>query len=454
MSAIEKLVFLDTPGHEAFSSMRLRGAQVSDIAILLVAADDGLRPQTIEVINYIMESQIPYIVAINKIDKEDLNITKIREQLASHNIIDQNWGGNSTIVEISALTNKNIDLLLNQICELSNKLSLTSDIKSLAQGTIVESYLDKQVGAIANIVIRNGVLKVGDTIVSGSMYGRIKAITNSCGSKIDYATASSVVNIFGFPSIPEAGLDFQIVQTEKNSKHAISQYINKYKRSNITKLLNKRITLDSFSHKSRLKQVNLIIKGDTQGSIEAIINSLSQIPQEKVQINILSATSGCISRKDIDLAIASKSVLIGFNTPLESSICKLATKLGINLKNFAVIYDLLDYVKQYMLNLMDVEYDKVEIGEATIKTVFNVNKGIVAGCIINQGKLKKNAHIIIYREQKLIYTGTLDSLKQMKDDIDEVIEGNECGVMCNNYNDFIKDDTIKAYELIRAKKLL
>nr|QOS04611.1 translation initiation factor 2 [Sarcopeltis skottsbergii] len=453
-STTEQLVFLDTPGHQAFSSMRLRGAQVSDIAILIVAADDGLKPQTIEVIDYIMSNQIPYIVAINKIDKLDLNITKIREQLATYNIIDQSWGGNSTIVEISALTGENIDLLLHQICELSNKLSLKSDIKSLAQGTILESYLDKQVGAVANIVIRNGTLKIGDTIVSGNIYGRIKAITDSFGSKMNHAQASSVVNICGFPSVPEAGLDFQIVQSEKNSKNLINEYINKYKESNITKILNKRITLDSFSNKSRLKQVNLIIKADTQGSIEAIINSLSQISQDKVQLNILSATSGCMSRKDIDLAIASKSVIIGFNTQLESNICKLATQLGINLKNFEVIYDLLDYLKEYMLNLMDIEYHKVEIGEATIQTVFHINKGIVAGCIVNQGKLKKKAHIVIYRNQELTYTGTLDSLKQMKDDIDEVVEGNECGVMCNSYNDFMKSDIIKAYELIQTQKFL
>ena len=450
----EQLVFLDTPGHQAFSSMRLRGAQVSDIAILLIAADDGLKTQTIEAIDYIMSNQIPYIVAINKTDKLDLNLSTVRKQLADYNIIDQNMSGNSNIIEISALTGKNIDLLLNQICALSNKLSLKFDKNSLAQGTILESYLDKQMGAVANIVIRNGALKVGHTIVSGNTYGRIKAIMDNTGSKINYATASSVVNIYGFPSVPEAGLHFQVVKSEKNSKYLINEYIHKYTESKINKLLNKRITLDSCSNKSRLKQVNLIIKADTQGSIEAIINSLTQIPQNKIQLNILSATSGCISRKDIDLATTSKSAIIGFNTNLETSISKLAKKLDLNIQKFEVIYDLLEYLQDYMLNLMDIEYDKVEIGEATIKTVFHVNKGMVAGCIVNRGKLKRNAHIVIYRDQELLYTGKLDSLKQMKDNIDEVLEGNECGVMCNNYNDFVKFDIIKVYELIQVQKVL
>ncbi|CCP38168.1 translation initiation factor 2 (plastid) [Chondrus crispus] len=450
----EQLVFLDTPGHQAFSSMRLRGAQVSDVAILLVAADDGLKKQTIEAIDYIMNNQIPYIVAINKTDKLDLNLSIVREQLANYNIVDQNMYGNSNIIEISALTGKNIDLLLNQICELSNKLSLKSDNNSLAQGTILESYLDKQMGAVANIVIKNGALKVGHTIVSGNTYGRIKAIMDHTGSKINYAIASSVVNIYGFPSIPEAGLHFQVIKSEKNSKYLINKYIHKHTESNINKSLNKRITLDSCSNKSRLKQVNLIIKADTQGSIEAIINSLAQIPQDKVQLNILSATSGCICHKDIDLATTSKSAIIGFNTNIETTISKLAKKLDLNIQKFEVIYDLLEYLQDYMLNLMDIEYDKVEIGEAIIKTVFHVNKGMVAGCIVNRGKLKRNAHIVIYRDKELLYKGKLDSLKHMKDNIDEVLEGNECGVMCNNYNDFIKFDIIKAYELIKVQKVL
>ena len=454
LSIKEKLVFLDTPGHQAFAAMRLRGAQVSDIAILLVAIDDGLKPQTIEVIDYIKSHKIPYIVAINKIDKTDFKTAKVREQLTTYNIVDKDWGGDSLIVEVSALTGENMDLLLDAICQLSNKLVLRSDESSLAQGMILESYLDKQIGPIANVVIKNGTLKIGDTIVSGNIYGRVKAIKDSFNSKIHLSKASSVVSISGFPSVPKAGLNFQVVQSEKNAKCLIDTYINNNNIYKASQVLNKRITLDSCKSESNIKQFNLIVKADTQGSIEAIIHSLSKIPQDKVQINILSATSGCISRKDVDLAIASKSLIIGFNVPCPSNLCKIATKLDVEMKNFSVIYDLLDYLKDYMLDLIDIKYNKIEIGEAIIQTVFHINKGTVAGCIVKKGKLKKDAHLMVYRNQKLVHTGILDSLKQIKDDIDEVLEGSECGVMCNSYHDFVKFDNIKVYELVEAEKSL
>lgn len=454
LSLKEKLVFLDTPGHQAFAAMRLRGAQVSDIAILLVAIDDGLKPQTIEVIDYIKSHKIPYIVAINKIDKLDSKTAKVREQLTTYNIVDKDWGGDSLIVEVSALTGENIDLLLNAICQLSNKLVLKSDESSLAQGMVLESYLDKQTGPIANIVIKNGTLKIGDTIVSGNISGRIKAIKDSSNSKIHLSKASSVVSISGFPSVPKAGLNFQVVQSEKDAKCLIDTYINNNNIYKASRVLNKRITLDSCRSESSIKQFNLLFKANTQGSIEAIIHSLSQIPQDKVQINILSATSGCVSRKDVDLAIASKSLIIGFNVPFPSNLCKIATKLDVEMKNFSVIYDLLDYLKDYMLDLIDIKYNKVEIGEAMIQTVFHINKGTVAGCIVKKGKLKKDAHLMVYRNQKLVHVGVLDSLKQIKDDIDEVLEGSECGVMCNSYHDFAKFDIIKVYEMVEAEKSL
>uniref|UniRef100_UPI003001EB0E translation initiation factor 2 n=1 Tax=Anunuuluaehu liula TaxID=3049639 RepID=UPI003001EB0E len=454
LSSIEKLVFLDTPGHEAFTSMRLRGAQVTDLAILVVAADDGLKPQSIEAIDYISNRKIPYVVAINKIDKPDINITKLKEQLANYNIVDKDWGGSSTIVEVSALTGQNIDILLSAICELSEQQALKANSNSLAEGTILEAHLDKKTGPIANLVIRNGTLNVGDIIVSGDIYGRIKIIIDSFGKKIKHAKPSSIVNVWGFSSVPQAGSNFQVAQDDKNAKYLISTNNSKSSDYNMSKLLSTRVTLESYSNKSNLKQINLIIKTDTQGSIEAIINSFSQIPQDKVQINILSATSGSISDTDIDLAITSQSIILGFNIQVSSNIYKTAEKSGVTISTFTVIYNLLDYVKQYMLSLIDIEYDKVEIGKATVQTVFHINKGTVAGCIVNSGKLRKNAHIMIYRNQDLIHNGLLSSLKRMKDDVDEVIAGNECGVMCDNYNEWAQFDILEAYELIQTEKFL
>lgn len=454
LSVVEKLVFLDTPGHQAFTSMRLRGAEVTDLAILVVAADDGLKPQSIEAIDHIIDRQIPYVVAINKIDKQNTDINKIKEQLATYKIVDKNCGGNSHIIEVSALTGKNIDILLSVICELSEQQALKADLNSLAEGKILEAHLDKQAGPIANLVIRNGTLNVGDIVVSGNISGRIKVIIDSFGAKINHAKPSAIVNVLGFPFVPQAGLDFQVAQDDKNAKQLISTNYSINRSYNISKLLNTRITLDSCSSKSNLKQINLILKADTQGSIEAILNSFSQIPQDKVQINILSANSGSVFDRDIDLAITSKSIILGFNIQVSSSIYKTAEKSDIIISNFEVIYDLLDYVKQYMLSLVDIEYDKVEIGKATVQTVFHINKGTVAGCVVNSGKLKKNAHIMIYRNQDLIHNGLLSSLKRVKDDVNEVIVGNECGVMCKNYNEWVKFDIVEAYELIQTEKFL
>nr|YP_009295673.1 translation initiation factor IF-2 [Mastocarpus papillatus]AOL58157.1 translation initiation factor IF-2 [Mastocarpus papillatus] len=454
LSSTEKLLFLDTPGHEAFTDMRLRGAQVADIVILLVAADDGLKTQTIETINYITNRQIPYVVAINKIDKQNIDLNKIKEQLATYNIVDSQWGGNSTIIEISALTGKNIDLLLSEICKLSEKLALKADNNTLAEGTILEAYLNKKTGPIANLVIQNGKLKVGDIIVSGSIYGKIKVITNSFGKRVNNVQASSIVNVMGFSFIPQAGLPFQVVQDEKNARELIKANAKISNVYSISKALNTRITLGNSNNKSNLKQINLILKTDTQGSIEAIINSFSQMPQEKVQINILSATLGPISDKDINLAATSQSIILGFNIQASSNSYKMAEKLGIIIKYFDVIYTLLDYIKKYMLSLVDPEYDKLEIGKAIVQTVFYINKGTVAGCLVNFGKLKKNAHIMIYRNKDLVYSGLINSLRHMKDNVNEVIEGNECGVMCENYNEWVKSDIIKVYELIQIEKLL
>lgn len=451
-SSLEKLIFLDTPGHEAFSHMRLRGAEVTDLAILVIAADDGLKPQSIEAINYILTRQIPYVVAINKIDKNNANSENVRQQLAEYNIIGHEWGGDSQIIEISALTSLNIDLLLSFLCKLSKQQNLSVNPNSYAQGTILETHIDIKTGVVANLIIQNGTLRIGDIVLAGNLYGRVKLIVNSSGVKLKQAGPSSVVNIWCFSSTPEAGGKFQVVSHEKYAKALINH--NRKKSNNVSNLLNARVTLESYNNKSSLKIINIILKADTQGSVEAVMNSLFQLPQEKVQINILKAQCGSISRKDLELAITSNAIILGFNIDINHSLRNIAKKEGIVIKLFNIIYRLLDDIKQYMLNLVDVEYNQLLVGEAIVQTVFNINRGTVAGCLVNSGKLIRSGYIKVYTNKELVHSGLIHSLKRIKDDVEEVFEGHECGLMCNNYNAWNCLDIIEVYEMVEKVKVL
>nr|QVY58284.1 translation initiation factor 2 [Kappaphycus striatus] len=451
-SSVEKLIFLDTPGHEAFSSMRLRGAKVTDLAVLVIAADDGLKPQSIEAINYILTRRIPYVVAINKIDKDNANSDNVRKQLAEYNIVSHEWGGDSKIIEISALTSLNIDLLLSFLCKLSKQQNLSVNFNSKAYGTILETYIDIKTGVVANIVIQNGTLRIGDIVLAGNLYGRVKLIMSSSGIKLKQAEPSSVVSILGFSSTPEAGIKFEVVSHEKYAKALINE--NAKKINHVANLLNTRVTLESYSNKSSLKIINIILKADTQGSIEAIINCLFQLPQEKVQINILTAQCGPITRKDLELAITSNAIILGFNITMNYNLRNIAKKEGIKIKLFNIIYRLLDDIKQYMLNLVDVEYNQVLIGKATVQTVFNINRGTVAGCLVNSGKLTRDGYIKVYSNEELVYGGLIDSLKRIKDDVEEVFEGHECGLMCKDYHAWNRLDIIEVYEMVEKIKVL
>nr|YP_010198410.1 translation initiation factor 2 [Gracilaria pachydermatica]UAD86826.1 translation initiation factor 2 [Gracilaria pachydermatica] len=450
----KKLIFIDTPGHEAFSSMRLRCTQITDIVILIVAADDGLKPQTIEVIDYIVSKKLPYIVAINKIDKIDINLSRVREQLANYNILSTDWGGEIEFVEISALKKININTLLTAVSNLAESINLKADPRQFAQGIILEAYLDKTKGTLVNTIILNGTLKVGDIIVSDTSYGRVKKIVNNLGHELMLAEPSSVLQVLGFYSIPQPGKYFHAVQSEKEAKKLITESSSSSIIENTRNLLNSNFKLYSCNNQANIKNLNLIIKADTQGTIDALINSFIQIPQSKVKLNILTSSLGVVSSTDLDLAFNTQAVIIAFNINITTNILNAAEKLNVHLCKFVLIYDLIDYVKNYMLDLVDPEYDKLLIGEAKVQTTFFVNKGTVAGCIVKSGKLKKNALINVYREDQLIYEGIIGSLKRIKNDVDEVIIGNECGIMCTDYNLWQPQDLIEVYELYEKPKIL
>lgn len=456
MNSNEKLIFLDTPGHEAFTSMRLRSAEVTDIAILLVAADDGLKPQSLEAIDHIISGNIPYLVAVNKMDKPAVSIDEIRDQLKKYSIANKRKDCEETIFGISALTGLNVDLLLSGICKLSNSLNLRTNLQNSAEGIIIESYLNKRIGPIATVVLKNGTLNLGDIVVAGNIYGKVKVIMVNTGIKVHSIAASSVVHVCGFTSLPQTGSKFYVVDNEKTAKYIVTNNINIYNKSNdkSKNLLNTRVTLSNYSKYTSVQKINVIVKADTQGSLEAIINAFFHIPQDKVQINIISCSSGSVFDTDVNLAFTSQSIILGFNIGVISSIRNSAERLKVVIKNFNVIYDLLDYLEQYMLSLVSPEYDQVLIGQATVQTIFHMNKRTVAGCFVNSGIIKQGANVIVYRNNVIVYEGNLSSLKHLKDNVNEITEGNECGIMCSNYTLWQELDRIKVFEIVQKKKVL
>lgn len=453
-NGVNKLIFIDTPGHEAFVTMRKRGAEITDIIILVVAADDGLKPQTIEAIKHIQSRQLPFIVAINKIDKPEASVNNVKQQLSKYSIYDQDFDSGHCIIGVSALTGQNIDLLLSSLIKLSKTQQLKSDPLQLAEGTILEAHLDKQRGPVAQLLVQNGTLKLGDVIVAANFYGKVKAIHNSLDNKVLSLESTSLANVLCFASVPPIGILFKVVPDEKMAKALVSNYTGD---NHISSLLNTRIALDDVykkGNKSILKQVNIIIKTDVQGSIDAVIHTLSSIPQEKVQINLLLVASGEISLKDIQLASTSNSIILAFNLNVSSNILSQAQKEGLILEKFKVIYDLLDYVKSHMLTLVDIEYEKQILGNAVVKNIFTINKGVVAGCFITHGKLKKNVYFNVTRKNEIQYIGIIDSLKRLKEDAEEVFVNNECGVMCKDYHLWQIEDNLEAYELKPLDKIL
>lgn len=452
-SAIKKFIFLDTPGHEAFIGMRKRVVSITDLAILVVSADDDLKPQAIEAIKYVQDRNIPFIVAVNKIDKPESDIDRVKKQLTDFDIVDINIGGSSTIIGVSALNGENIELLLSSIIALSESQNLRSDPSMPAVGIILEAYLDRRKGPVAQLLIQNGTLNVGDIVLAGNFYGRIKAIHDRENKKTKSIESVALADILCFTEVPTPGLLFQVVADEKTAKSLAASHVT----ASYFSPLDSRISLDDASPKYAkkiVKQINLIIKTSRQGAIDAIMHALSNLPQEKVQINILLVASGEVSLNDVDLAAMSNSLIFVFGLNVLPGISRYAEKRGVDVSSFNVIYDLIESIENYMLSFVDMDYEKQIIGHAEVKNLFSVNKGVVAGCFIKSGKLKKKSYFQVKRVGQKIYEGLIDSLKRAKDDVDQVFESNECGVMCKDYNLWQIGDSLECYELKSLQKTL
>jgi translation initiation factor IF-2 len=445
-----RLVFLDTPGHEAFSGMRSRGIQVTDVVILVVAADDGVRPQTIEAINYIQALNVPVIVAINKIDKEDANIENIKQELAKYNLVSESWGGDTLMIPISAKQGTNIETLLEMILLIDDVESFTADPNAMAQGTVLESYIDRTKGPIANLLVQNGTLKVGDILVAGDAIAKVRGIINSEGEKVQIAPPSSPVLIWGLSKPPSAGETFSTYYDEKEAKGLVQKTQEAYKSSNtIGQNLTETYSVSDIDIKGK---INLIIKTDIQGSVEALVNNIYKLSHPKVQIRILYASPGEITETDIDFAETSRAIVLAFNTTLASGSQKAAKNANVTIKESDVIYDLFDYVQHLIDVIVGPEYDEHPIGSALVKSVFPLGKSYVAGSLVVEGKLVQECHIKILRNKTVIYEGVLDSLKRLKEDVLEVKENVECGVFVKEFDTWFENDEIKAFNLVQKKR--
>ncbi|MEO0539289.1 MAG: translation initiation factor IF-2 [Cyanobacteria bacterium P01_A01_bin.105] len=453
-----QVVFLDTPGHEAFTAMRARGARVTDIAILVVAADDGVRPQTIEAISHAKAAQVPIVTAINKVDKETANPDRVKQELMEHGLVPEEWGGENIMVPVSAITGQNLDTLLEMILLQAEVEDLQANPDRLARGTVIEANLDKARGSVATLLIQNGTLRVGDSLVAGAVFGKVRAMIDDRNERVAEALPSFAVEVLGLSDVPQAGEEFAVFADEKEARSTADRRASEQRQSRLQQAMaSRRVTLNSLSAQAQegdLKELNLVLKADVQGSIEAILASLQQLPQNEVQIRVLMAAPGEISETDVDLAAASNAVIIGFNTTLAPGARQSADQLGVDIRDYDVIYKLLEDIEGAMEGLLEPEMVEEALGEVEVRAVFPVRKGAVAGCYVLSGKVTRNCRIRVMRGGDQVYQGNLDSLKRMRDDVKEVNFGFECGIGVDNFSAWKESDRIHAFKLVSKRRTL
>lgn len=456
---VQQVVFLDTPGHEAFTAMRARGARVTDIAILVVAADDGVRPQTIEAISHAKAAEVPIIVAINKIDKEGAQPDRVKNELMNYDLVPEEYGGDTIMVPVSAIKGENLDTLLEMILLVSEVEDLYANPDRPARGTVIEAHLDKARGPVASLLIQNGTLRVGDTIVAGSALGKVRAMVDDRGHRVEAASPSFAVEILGLGDVPAAGDEFEVFQDEKEARSVASAKTDQQRQSRLQQqaLAARRITLNSLSAKAQegeLKELNLILKADVQGSVEAILGSLQQLPQNEVQVRVLLSAPGEITETDVDLASASSAVILGFNTTLASGARQAADAAGVDIREYNIIYKLLDDIQGAMEGLLEPEMVEEPLGQVEVRAVFPVGRGAVAGCYVLSGKAIRNCNARVRRAGNVIHEGVLDSLKRMKEDAKEVNAGYECGIGMSSFHDWAEGDIIETFRMVTKRRTL
>ncbi|MFR2571375.1 MAG: translation initiation factor IF-2 [Clostridia bacterium] len=449
-----EITFLDTPGHEAFTAMRARGAQITDIAILVVAANDGVMPQTIEAINHAKSAGIPIIVAINKIDLPDANIDKVKQELMSYELVPEEWGGDTIYVPISAKKNENIDQLLEMVLLEADMLELKANPNKQAKGAVIEARLDKSKGAIATMLVQRGTLDVGDTIVVGSSIGRIRAMINDKGKKVKAAGPSTPVEIMGLTEVPQAGDVFYEVKNEKMAKHLIERRKRQAREKAINAVT--KVTLDNLftqMEEGKLKVLNLIVKADVQGSVEAVKQSLEKLHNEEVKVKVIHSAAGAVNQSDVTLAKVSNAIIIAFNVRPDVTAKEMAEKEEVEIKQYSVIYQVIEDVEAAMTGMLDPKYEEKVIGNVEVRQTFRIsNVGTIAGAYVLNGKVERNAGVRVIRDNIVIHDGKLATLKRFKDEVKEVTKGFECGMQIENYNDLKEGDIIEVYIMEEIKR--
>ncbi|MBC8053077.1 MAG: translation initiation factor IF-2 [Sphingobacteriaceae bacterium] len=451
-----KITFLDTPGHEAFTAMRARGAKVTDIAIIVIAADDSVMPQTREAINHAQAAGVPIVFAFSKVDKPGANSDKIREQLSAMNILVEDWGGKYQSQEISGKTGMGVDLLLEKVLLEAELLELKANPNKRATGTVIEAALDKGRGIVTTVLIQAGTLRVGDPILAGSFSGKVKALTNERGQKVDKAGPSTPVQVLGMQGAPTAGDKFNALASEVEAREIANKRLQLQREQGLR--TQKHITLDEIGRRlaiGNFKELNIIVKGDVDGSIEALSDSLLKLSTEQIQINIIHKSVGQISESDVLLASASDAIIIGFQVRPSSGARKLAEQEEIDIRLYSIIYDAINEVKAAMEGMLAPEFEEQIIANVEIRETFKISKvGTIAGCMVLDGKINRNSKIRIIRDGVVVYTGELASLKRFKDDVKEVLKGYECGLNIQNFNDIKEGDIVEAYEQVEVKRKL
>ena len=456
LSKGQKITFLDTPGHEAFTAMRARGAQVTDIAVIVIAADDDIMPQTKEAISHAQAASVPIVFAINKVDKENANPDKIKEALANMNLMVEDWGGKVQSQDVSALKGTGVSELLEKVLLEAELLELKANENRKAKGTVVEAFLDKGRGYVSTILVQNGTLKIGDYILAGKQSGKVKAMFNERGSILSAALPSTPVSILGLDGAPQAGDSFNVIEDEREAKQIAAKRTQLLREQNVR--TQRHITLDEIGRRIALgefKELNIILKGDVDGSVEALIDSLQKLSTEEIQINIVHKGVGAITESDVLLASASDAIIIGFNVRPMGNARLIADKEEIDIRSYSIIYDAINDVKDAMEGMLSPEMREEITGNAEIRETFKISKvGTIAGCMVTSGKIFKTSGVRVIREGVVKFVGELISLKRFKDDVKEVAKGYDCGLQIKNYNDIKVEDVIEFYNEIAVKKKL
>jgi translation initiation factor IF-2 len=444
-----EVTFIDTPGHEAFTAMRARGAQVTDIAVLVVAADDGVKPQTVEALDHVKAAGVPIVVAVNKIDKPEADATRVRQQLVEQGIVPSEWGGTYEFVDVSAKARTNLESLLETILLVADVEELKGDPEGRARGTVLEAHLDKGRGPVATMLVQRGTLEIGDTLVSGTSWAKIRAMLDENGQGVKVAGPSKPVQILGWSTTPNAGDDVREVEDERAARHLVQEREAKVRAAELVTARPPTLSeLMAQARRDEVPELNLIVKADAQGSIGALTDAFAKLPQDEVRVNVLRSAAGAITESDINLALTSGAIVIGFNVRPDAQARELAEKEGVDVRLYRVIYDAIDDIRSALSGMLSPEERETDLGAAEVRALFRVPRvGVVAGCYVVRGTILRNARARVVRDGVVVYDGRIGSLRRFKDDVREVAENFECGIGIENFNDVKEGDLIEAYEV-------